>query len=67
MKAAELCSIAVSLFLLTTAARTQTRPAEPAATLIELWADANGRCRGGSGDSAIQMQRAPRENVSEKD
>ena len=26
---------------------------EPAATLIELWYDANSRCRGGSGDSAL--------------
>jgi Bacterial SH3 domain len=34
-----------------TAGQAQRRP-EPAATLIELWDDANDRCRGGSGDSA---------------
>jgi hypothetical protein len=39
------------LLLPTTSVRAQ-RPPEPAATLIELWLDANGRCRGGPGDSA---------------
>lgn len=40
-----------ALLFSTTSAHAQ-RPPEPAATLIELWLDANGRCRGGAGDSA---------------
>jgi hypothetical protein len=44
--------VAALLLIPTTSVRAQTRPPEPAATLIELWLDANGRCRGGAGDAA---------------
>jgi hypothetical protein len=58
---------AVSVFFPAAAARAQARPPEPAATLIQLWADANGRCRGGSGDSAItDAACAERERLGER-
>ncbi|WP_354265970.1 SH3 domain-containing protein [Bradyrhizobium sp. I1.7.5] len=67
MKAALVISIATSVLVQTTACPAQTRPPEPAATLIDLWADANGRCRGGSGDSAkTDAACAERERLGER-
>lgn len=47
----EMAAACLMLIIASTASQAQRR-SEPAATLIELWGDANGRCRGGSGDSA---------------
>lgn len=44
-------ALLVALCLLITTAQSYAQRAEPSSTLIDLWLDANDRCRGGSGDS----------------
>ena len=47
--------------------RQDQQPPEPVATLIQLWGDANGRCRGGPGDApATNSACSERERLGER-